>query len=778
MPVYLSLQNPFDFTRKNFWEIVAGQHGGSENFTDWAKSNGYDGAILKYDDGTAQYAVFNPEQIKSVSNRGTWDATDPNILFQDADPRMPLGAYDESAGWFPQSQAMDEVWAQEFQPLLDGMRNVAVENLNNPTMTGMYSQLSPEAQTQLNNYLKGVQSDMASTKMAAQRWGQDRRDFAMLNYNSRTGFDQWLDIAFPYQFFYTRSMMTWASRVIDKPAILSNYARIRKQQDRYENNLPERLRGKMRIEAPYLPDWMGDALYIDPLSVLFTPHNFLRPFEQMAKDNNMQVVEAERILQEWSADGQIPEDQIIEAAKNRSGTVWERALAEAKIRREAEISNPMDFVSATFGPAWYLTTAAKLLGTGKDGAETLTELPITRTARAVDTVTQNTWAEPIGNLIGLLAKPEEKFREAKGIPEFGEYGDYYVDRQLANMVAEGLITSEDAQIAMIERKGDLFDQARERVKMELAMRVPLMGATYAGLNSDNFFSGLGNFIKALPPSLFGAGLLPEGELKYRGLKQEWNDAWKLRDAGDQQAITRFFDEHPEYEAYLAKGKEPEERLRSFLVGQIWDGYMGLGTTDRKTATAELGDEFKQSFLDSETRSYDTISIETLTQWAQMVNKKVPNTPQTLPAIQNPRTVDYLPQQITKVTDQYFEQRNRLYPQYYELQSQYYNLPKSERRAFLIANPQLKEYWDWNRQWKARYPELEPVFNGQVFKRVDTETWNPLLVQYVADYAYSGTPLGPGAYKALEQIWINEGQPRGDFESWLKNDVAPSFLYGQ
>jgi len=110
--------------------------------------------------------------------------------------------------------------------------------------------------------------------------------------------------------------------------------------------------------------------------------------------------------------------------------------------------------------------------------------------------------------------------------------------------------------------------------------------------------------------------------------------------------------------------------------------------------------------------------------------------------------------------------------------EYYNLPKSERRAFLIANPQLKDYWDWNRQWKARYPELQPVFNGQVFKRVDTETWNPLLVQYVADYAYSGTPLGPGAYKALEQIWINEGQPRGDFESWLKNDVAPSFLYGQ
>ena len=83
----------------------------------------------------ADFRCVSTSQVKSVANRGTWDATNPNILFQDADPRMPLGAYDESAGWFPQSQAMDEVWAQEFQPLLDGMRNVAVENLNNPTLS-------------------------------------------------------------------------------------------------------------------------------------------------------------------------------------------------------------------------------------------------------------------------------------------------------------------------------------------------------------------------------------------------------------------------------------------------------------------------------------------------------------------------------------------------------------------------------------------------------------------------------------------------------------------
>lgn len=746
----------------------------SPEFAAYLSRKGYDGVDSGYN-----LVVFDPTvSLKAVSNRGTWDPSDPNILFQDADPRMPLGGYEEAAGWMPSSRAMDELWSQEIQPLLDGMRDVAIERLNEPALNETFSRLSPEAQKQLQNYIKGVQSDLASTKMAAQRWGQVKRDETMLNYNRRTGFDQWLDVAFPYQFFYTRSMMTWAARAIDRPAILANYARLRRQQDRYENNNPERLRGKMRIEAPWMPDWMGDALYIDPLSVLFTPHNFLRPFEQMIKDKNYQTIEAERILQEWAADGTVSQDQIAQAAKTQSGTVWERALAEAEMRRESQISNPMDFVSATFGPAWYLSTPAKLLGIGKDGPETLTELPLTRTARAFETVTKGTWAEPAGELIGLLAKPEEAFRASQGLPEFGEYGDYYVDRQLANMVAEGRITSEQATIAMIERNGELFDEARERVKLELAMRVPLMGATYAALHSDTFFEGLGNLAKSLPPSLFGAGVLPAGELEFRGLKQEWNDAWKLKDAGDEDAINRFFDEHPEYEAYLAKGKEPEDRLRSFLVGQIWDGYMDLGTTDRKQATAEMGEEFKQSFLDKETRSYDTLSIETLTQWAQMLNKAVPKVEQTLPAIQNPREIDFMSPEVTRITDQYFEQRTRLHPDYYETQNEYYSLPKSERRAYLIEHPELKAYWDWNRAWKNRYPDLVPVFTGEVFRRVDTSTWNPLLTEYVADYAYSGEPLGPGAWKALEQIWINEGRPYDTLEDWINRAVVPSFLYGQ
>lgn len=61
---------------------------------DYANRNGYDGVIVKNirDDWSQEkggkvattYVVFNPEQIKSVDNRGTFDEGNPNIYYQSA----------------------------------------------------------------------------------------------------------------------------------------------------------------------------------------------------------------------------------------------------------------------------------------------------------------------------------------------------------------------------------------------------------------------------------------------------------------------------------------------------------------------------------------------------------------------------------------------------------------------------------------------------------------------------------------------------------------------
>ena len=82
--VYLSIQNPIiaDFEGKEYEtenvDVLILQ----------AKENGNDGVIIKNINdvgGThTQYAVFNPEQIKSVDNTGTFDKSNPNIYYQNA----------------------------------------------------------------------------------------------------------------------------------------------------------------------------------------------------------------------------------------------------------------------------------------------------------------------------------------------------------------------------------------------------------------------------------------------------------------------------------------------------------------------------------------------------------------------------------------------------------------------------------------------------------------------------------------------------------------------
>jgi len=798
LEVYLSIKNPYKMSYTEFENLNMYTFDKMKNnkfvFTDndvktWdreARKNiqnikkdlqkkGYDGIFIRNsaNDDNLEYVAFNPEQIKSVANRGTFDPNNPNILFQEA--TQPPGAYDQAADVMPTGPVLDEGWQRYVRPLLDSMQESAVARLNEKPLDGARD-LSPEGQAMLRQYMNRVKGEMATSKLATVRWGEKQRDFAMLNYNRRYGFDRMLETVFPYQFFYTHSMLPWAMRAIDKPSWFMNYARLRNQQNRYERDIPERLRNKIKIHAPWLPDWMGDALYIDPLGGLFTPANYLRPFEQMTKDKNMQMIEAERILQEWSADGTTSQADI-QQAMSHEGPTWERAMAEAGIRREAEIANPFDFFRTMFGPAWYLTTPLNYAGIAIPGISTgkrsdVTNTPLANTARAFDTVTNGSWAEPIGNVIGLMGKPEEWARQKLGLPEFGEYGDYYIDRQLANMVADGLATPQDAQVAMIERTGPLFEQAQERVKMELAMRVPLAGATYAATHE-----GIGAAAQAFLPSLFGSGLLPAGELEYRGMKQEWNDAWKQYDAGDTEAVNRFFEEHPEYEVYLAKGKKPAERLRSFLIGQIWDGYMALGETDKRAARLAMGDEFSQAFLNKETRSYDTLDVQKLTTWSRMLNMLTPRTEVTAPVLDNPdiQPVQPMDPRITQITDKFFNDRKRLFPNYYTLQQAYYNLPRSEQGAYLFRHPELKQYFDWKKQYYRNYPDLVPIFNGEAFKTVDVSGWPSALIDTVSMYAMTGDPLPSGARDMLKIIWLREGMPMGDFDSWLENQVAPGML---
>ena len=70
-----------------------------------AEENGADGIIVRGTDGSFDYVVFEPNQIKSIYNRGTWDAGNDNVYYQRAfagsrvDYDMPsLGAIGSGEG--------------------------------------------------------------------------------------------------------------------------------------------------------------------------------------------------------------------------------------------------------------------------------------------------------------------------------------------------------------------------------------------------------------------------------------------------------------------------------------------------------------------------------------------------------------------------------------------------------------------------------------------------------------------------------------------------------
>ena len=67
-PVYLRILRP------------AGWDEYDKYFTDQLVGMGYDGLILERDVGDTDYVVFDPRQIKSVENIGSFDSTSPNMF--------------------------------------------------------------------------------------------------------------------------------------------------------------------------------------------------------------------------------------------------------------------------------------------------------------------------------------------------------------------------------------------------------------------------------------------------------------------------------------------------------------------------------------------------------------------------------------------------------------------------------------------------------------------------------------------------------------------------
>jgi hypothetical protein len=85
MPLFVAIKNPFIATLEDKKKLKSASQKDIDRITSEMIADGFDGVMLKYNDGTVELVAFDPAKVKSaIANNGNFATTDKNILNQSA----------------------------------------------------------------------------------------------------------------------------------------------------------------------------------------------------------------------------------------------------------------------------------------------------------------------------------------------------------------------------------------------------------------------------------------------------------------------------------------------------------------------------------------------------------------------------------------------------------------------------------------------------------------------------------------------------------------------
>ena len=576
-------------------------------------------------------------------------------------------------------QGVDELWFNRGQQAMDAVESAALSIADEPALA---LDVPPEAANLLRGYLSNTKSELGEQLSLANKMGEWGRDAALLNYNRRMNYNNWLGLMAPYEFWMTNTAFRWALHSIDRPQMLAAFYRYRKFLEtayRPEQGLPTRLRGHIRIRVPFLPDFLGDDVFVDPLRAVLPIDQFGFGLEAYEQQLSADEGSAERVLEELLNDSKITREQYARALLERQGPVWQRAIDLARQDDSEGRYNAFDFVNMFVSTHAPIQWAYNVLRGEPERIGPF--FPITRSIRAT------TAALGISPNTGGI-NPEGMIRKGLGLPAFDQWDDYRVDRMLANMVALGEFGVDEGLRAMIERTGPMYLEAVRRAGIE-----------YAG--GEGAFPAMGRIL-GMPLRAY-----PPGEEHLRKLKDNYEEAWRhYEETGEDTKLTSFYDMHPEYEARLALWKSPEQRLRRFLVDEIWDLYHAMPDLHKNELKVHLGDLWTNAMLNSDTRSTENIPTETLQAWLKIMGGDPPGqvmfNEHVTPLEFAPEDDAYRMQVFYDTREIDFRYNEFVWP----LQQQYYQLDEgAARETFRLQHPLLVQYWNWRRDFMQRNPDI-------------------------------------------------------------------------
>lgn len=673
--------------------------------------------LKKYNDVLKEYAPESNPNIEYQSYRTPYEQEhNMNLIKSKGNPNqfalartdyIPMGPPNSltvsAPGMYPGKVMADML--PDIKNLIDETRS-NLRNVRTGTFDDFSAGLNPEHKANFNNYINKAKSAMATAQQYANDFALSKANFALLNYNDRTGADDWMDAVFPYQFWFTRSMVNWAKRVMNRPSIISQFANRMEHMERMGKDLknyPLRLQGRMQIPWPFAEDWMGENIYINPWNELMPVNQILAPLEYLSESLTIDPTDRLRMMLN---EKQITQEEYDKAIEEKKGDLWDSAYKLAQMDMK-DRTRPIDLASMLMSPNWLLTEADAWLNDRTQRNQPMTNLGFTLQSHG-DRIKGNGY-EIVGDALIKVGEglqlPEKKLRGERFI-YYDKHGTELIMRELSNMAAEGTPTN-DCLTAMIEQKGELWDEASGRVRDQFSLKTPGSLLAQAMEEGDLTSIPLGLLL-----TMFPAGIFPEGELKQKGLYNDFQEVIRKADAGDPTAMADWFDEHPEYLVRSAINDSPKLKLKKYFINQIMDYYTSEDPKNKTLFKEHLGDAFIDKILNGEDKDtdYNALSLEELAGWARMAKAEIPDTPDTsgylspLPESQMPKLLN--DDQLLEINT-YFDERNRLFPNHEWQNRAYHNQATSkEKSIFLAKYPELKYYWEWNKAYKNDSPALK------------------------------------------------------------------------
>ena len=706
---------------------------------------------------------------------------EPKRMPTGTNPYSPQMEADSLGDIDPTGEIGHKMLYEDILPILSRFKEVYKQNVDNAiTSNGNIKSLDEKTRSLIRGYIdRDVRQDLMNTKYKAGKFGEMMRDAALLNYSKRYGFDNYLTLLFPYQFWNTRSMWNWINRMGGKGGKLwRRYARLKEMEDRNKKEvMPSRISGKIGFYIPGLPDWMGDTLFM-PTSQLTVVGNFLDPAIEWATDDKVFQATAERYVQEAFDEGNITQaeyDMAMDPAKRNGSGVWQEMYARA----QSEGKGDRDFgnlFKQYFGMPLPVSIGKAII-TGD--TDEWTQTPTTRIGTA--------WRALFGeNIIGqggqaLLAGPERILRsavaEATGndgfrYNEFGNWGDYYIRQQVWDMVVEGRISAEDAVAACAEKENNkVWNEAADRQRDEILQKTQLLSATapmkkivsdYISGNTDEIGSDWAYLLSSILTTLQPTTVVREAERDWRETKAE---VGKTYDTNDKKAREAIFDANPNYTYNNLRYETDEEQmLRKYLYKKITDVWYDLDKTEQSELRVAFGPDFDKSVLSKETRAIETMDLDRLAAYAQALNGSVPYlATDKLNTMNVPKiNTNVVPQVEADAHRVYLKERERLHPGMADVSNIYYNLPVEDRKTFRNANPKLTAYMEWNTQYKKEHPDAANFLKRQTdyYNMVDAENvieqLDLLTLKALKTAAYSDGKLDKLYQPIIEQAMYRAG----------------------